>query len=116
MKPRLALVSKDQQELVPLSKIYYLQASGSYTNVYYKPTADQVVGHKESRNLRSFLAELDEHFIRIHRSTIVNADKVVKIFTGSREIQLKDLNGQRLAVSRSRWAKVKAFLKAKRKR
>lgn len=116
MKPRLTLVTKDQLLPVPLTKVYYLQASGSYTNVFYTPSPNQVVGSKESRNLKSFLAELDERFICIHRSTVVNTDKVAKIFTRSREIQLKNLTDLRLVVSRSNWSKVKALFKPKRKK
>jgi two-component system LytT family response regulator len=96
---RFAVESRGKVQFVDVSSVDYIQASGPY--------AELVTGPRHYL-IREPMQTLDErldprNFIRIHRSTIVQLDRVDTLLRGSGgdyELQLKD--GTRLRVSRSR--------------
>ena len=85
----------------------WIEAAGNYVNLH--------VG-KESYLLRGRMSELEkrfdpEKFFRIHRSTMVNLDRVKELqplFKGEGIVVLKD--GQKLSASRSCIQRLQAFL------
>lgn len=96
---RFAVESRGKVQFVAASAVDYIQASGPY--------AELVTGTRRYliREPMQTLAErLDpRRFVRIHRSTIVQLDRVDTLLRGpggDYELQLKD--GTRLRVSRSR--------------
>ncbi len=59
---------------VPFSKIYWIEVEGNYSTIQ---TADRKYVQKLSFN--KLLPELDERFIQIHKSVIVNRDSISKV-------------------------------------
>jgi two-component system LytT family response regulator len=96
---RIAVESKGKVRFIPVDDIDYIEASGPY--------AELVVGGRR-HVIREAMQTLEERldpnrFMRVHRSTIVQLDRVDTLLRGAGgdyEIQLKD--GTRLRVSRSR--------------
>ncbi len=88
-------------------EIDWIEAAGNYVNLH--------VG-KESYLLRGRMSELEkrfdpEQFFRIHRSTMVNLDRVKELqllFKGEGIVVLKD--GQKLSASRSCIQRLQASL------
>jgi two-component system LytT family response regulator len=96
---RIAVESRGKVKYLPVSDIDYIAASGPY--------AELVVGtrrHLIREPMHDLEARLDPaRFMRIHRSAIVQLDRVdtlIKGAGGDYEVQLKD--GTRLRVSRAR--------------
>jgi two-component system LytT family response regulator len=96
---RIAVESKGKVRFIPVDEIDYIAASGPY--------AELVVGGRR-HVIREAMQTLEERldpnrFVRVHRSAIVQLDRVDTLLRGAGgdyEIQLKD--GTRLRVSRSR--------------
>ncbi|HEX8944700.1 MAG TPA: LytTR family DNA-binding domain-containing protein [Gemmatimonadaceae bacterium] len=96
---RIAVESKGKVRFVPVGDIDYIEASGPY--------AELVVGGRR-HVIREAMQTLEDRldptrFMRVHRSAIVQLDRVDTLLRGAGgdyEIQLKD--GTRLRVSRSR--------------
>jgi two-component system LytT family response regulator len=96
---RIAVESKGKVQFVPVEDIDYIAADGPY--------AELVVGGRR-HVIREAMQTLEERldptrFMRVHRSVIVQLDRVDTLLRGAGgdyEIQLKD--GTRLRVSRSR--------------
>jgi two-component system LytT family response regulator len=78
--------------------IDWVEASGNYVNLHTKGEA-----HLLRETMNSIEARLDpQRFVRIHRSTIVNIDRIKELsplFHGDHVVTL--LNGTRLTLSRS---------------
>ncbi len=93
--PRIALSDKDKTEFVPLSDIVYLESSGSYTIFFLKDKRRFI----RSKNLKYFEETLMQyrHFIRIHKSYIVNRDQIKAYRKSSQELEF--LNDEILPVS-----------------
>jgi two-component system LytT family response regulator len=96
---RIAVESKGKVRFVPVDEIDYIAASGPY--------AELVVGgrrHLIRETMQALEERLDPNrFMRVHRSAIVQLDRVDTLLRGAGgdyEIQLKD--GTRLRVSRTR--------------
>lgn len=91
-------------EVFPASRIDYIEADDDYVRI--------VSGERSARK-QERLSELESQldparFIRIHRSTIVNIDRVARVepySRGSRVAVLHD--GTKLPVSRSGWSRLK---------
>lgn len=69
-KKKKHLRVRDQGETIPVSfdQIEYIRARGSYSEVKLISNTSYIT----SKTLKSILTELDENFIRIHKSFIVN--------------------------------------------
>ena len=96
---RIAVEMRGQIRIVPVAKIDFVMASGPYAELH--------VG-EETFLIRERMQTLEERldpaaFIRVHRSTIVQIDRVEALLIsggGDYAVRLKD--GRRLQVSRSR--------------
>jgi len=104
---RVAVKSAGRVLFLKAGEIDWIEAVGNYVNLH--------VG-KESYLLRGRISELEkrfdpEQFFRIHRSTMVNLDRVKELqplFKGESVVILKD--GQQLSASRSCSQRLQAFL------
>ena len=101
---RIPVRAGDRIRLVPHREIDYISAEGNYVRIH---------AGRESHQLREALAVMELRlpappFVRVHRSTIVNAAHVVELeplFKG--EYVLRMRNGSRLTTGRSFRAQVR---------
>lgn len=95
---RLLVRRNDRELFVPADRIDRIEAEGNYARIHVGKDS-----YLERRTLRSLETQLDpSRFLRIHRSHIVNLDRIDRIeprFKGAYEVILRD--GTRLALSRS---------------
>jgi two-component system LytT family response regulator len=106
---RLAVKAEGRVVFLKMTEIDWIEATGNYLGLH--------VG-KDNYLLRGRLSELEkklstDQFFRIHRSTIVNLDRVKEFrpsFKGDGVVVLKD--GARLAASRNCAQKLQEFLEA----
>jgi two-component system LytT family response regulator len=97
---RLAVETRGQIRIVPVDRVDFITASGSYAEVHVGDEAYLV-----NEQMQSLEAQLDpEQFVRIHRSTIVRLDRIETLLVnagGDYGVCLPD--GRCLKVSRRRW-------------
>ncbi len=104
---RIAVEGRGQIRIIPVETIDFLTASGSYAELH--------VG-QETFIIREQMQALEERldpaqFIRIHRSTIVQADRIhALLFNPGGDYAALLNDGRRLKVSRSRWDDLTARL------
>ena len=95
---RFAVHKRGRTFLVPVGDVDWIEAAGSYVRLH---AGERVLLMRESiRRLEELLDPAE--FVRIHRSTMVRADRVVELrplFHGEQEVRLAD--GTRLKLSRS---------------
>jgi two-component system LytT family response regulator len=103
------VVIKDNRRIVLLAvdEIDWIESAGNYVRLH---VADEV--HQMRSTLTALEQRLDpDRFLRIHRSIIVNVDRVKQItpwFHGDAAVVLRD--GTRLNLSRSYRSKIDRFL------
>lgn len=96
---RIAVEVKGQRLLVPVEQIDYIAAEGPYAEIH-------VGGKTHLLRERMHVLEQDldpQRFCRIHRSTIVNVERIAALeplFRGDHVVKLRD--GTRLKLSRER--------------
>ncbi len=110
---RLAVQVGDDTYLVPLDQVYFIEASGKYAYAHTR----------NKRFLTSFsIGELDDRlaptgrFLRVHRSYIINTDRVFKLTRDSRKnlvIVMSDEKSSEVRVSDSYLQSVKQKLGVK---
>jgi len=94
-KQRLVLPVLDGFEVVKTHDIILCKADGNYTEFYFADGKKKVV----SKNLKFFEALLCEyHFLRIHKSYLVNVDEIVAYHKGKGGMVTLS-NGQEVEVS-----------------
>lgn len=94
--------------MVPVSDVLYLEADGRYSTVYLSNGIKQTV----TRNIGEFEEELvPQHFFRIHKSLLVNLEKVTRLHQDHENVELE--GGIILPVSKRRQSSVAALLKNK---
>lgn len=93
--------------LIPTAKLDYVEAQDDYIAL-----ASHGVKHLKQQTIASIEAGLDpERFVRIHRSYIVNFERVVRIEPYGKDSRLAILaDGTRLPVSRAGYARLKTLL------
>ncbi len=93
--------------LIPVTKLDYVEAQDDYVAL-----ASQGKKHLKQQTIASVEAGLDpERFVRIHRSYIVNFERVVRIEPYGKDSRLAILaDGTRLPVSRAGYARLKSLL------
>lgn len=94
------ILVKNSQKIifVDVSRIEWIESSGNYIKLHLPDTTHMI--RSSLKNLQSKLNPL--HFVRIHRSYIVNIKKVKEIepwFSGDSKIIL--MNGKTLKMSRN---------------
>jgi two-component system LytT family response regulator len=104
---RIAVQRRKEIELVPVEKVLYFEAEGSYVRVHTEERAHLI---------RERMAVLEERlprdqFCRIHRSTIANLDAIEALEpTDPGDVVARLRTGTRLRVSRRRREELKARL------
>lgn len=88
LKPRIVLEHVNKDVELYLEDILYCEAKGSYTEIV---TANNT--YTKRSNLKDFLEQLDSDFIRIHRSFVVNKNRIdyktkASVFVQGREIPI----------------------------
>jgi two-component system, LytTR family, response regulator len=93
--------------LIPTTKLDFVEAQDDYIAL-----ASHGVKHLKQQTIASIEAGLDpERFVRIHRSYIVNFERVVRIEPYGKDSRLAILaDGTRLPVSRAGYARLKTLL------
>jgi len=106
---RLTVKSRGRTVFVPIDEIDYIEAEGNYLSVKTGREA-----HLIRSAMRQFENRLDpEKFARIHRSTIVNIDRVKEmhpLFNGDQLVIMK--NGKELVLSRNYRDRLKDLLES----
>jgi two-component system LytT family response regulator len=104
---RLSVRKDEHVVVVPVEEIGWIQAEGNYVRIHTPKTSYL---HREA--LSHLEAELDPRsFLRIHRSAVVNIDRIREIhplFSGDCEVRLED--GTRLTLSRRYRERARAVL------
>lgn len=107
-RQKIRLHSFKETVLVTMSDILYLEADGRYSSVHLTGGGKYVV----TRNIGEFEEELVAHrFFRIHKSLLVNLEKVSSLHRDHEKIELQ--NGIVLPVSKRKQSSVAALLKNK---
>jgi two-component system LytT family response regulator len=104
---RIVVKDGTRVQIIPVSKLDYVEAQDDYIAL-----ASQGKKHLKQQTISSIEASLDpKNFIRIHRSYVVNLDRVARLEPYSKETHIVILNdGARLPVSRAGYARLKTFL------
>jgi len=99
--------------VIPVAKLDYAEAQDDYVAL-----ATEGKKHLKQQTISSLETALDpQRFLRIHRSYIVNLERVTKIEPYSKDNHVVVLsNGSQLPVSRSGYARLRAFLDQKGQR
>jgi two-component system LytT family response regulator len=93
--------------IIPVAKLDYAEAQDDYVAL-----ATEGKKHLKQQTISSLESALDpSRFLRIHRSYIVNLEKVTKVEPYSKDNHMVVLsNGTQLPVSRSGYARLREFL------
>jgi len=93
--------------IVPVAKLDYVEAQDDYVAL-----ASQGKKHLKQQTIAALEAALDpSRFLRIHRSYIVNLERVVKVEPYGKDSHMAILtSGVQLPVSRAGYARLRAFL------
>jgi two-component system LytT family response regulator len=104
---RLVVRDGTKVTLIPVARLDYAEAQDDYVAL-----ASQGKKHLKQQTIASLEACLDPNgFVRIHRSYIVNLERVVRIEPYGKDSRLAILSdGTRLPVSRAGYARLKALL------
>jgi two-component system, LytTR family, response regulator len=104
---RLVVKDGTKVTLVPVAKLDYAEAQDDYVAL-----ASQGKKHLKQQTIASLEACLDPNaFVRIHRSYIVNLERVARIEPYGKDSRLAILtDGTRLPVSRTGYARLKSLL------
>jgi len=104
---RLVVKDGTRVTLIPVAKLDYVEAQDDYVAL-----ASHGAKHLKQQTIASVEAGLDPAgFVRIHRSYIVNFERVVRIEPYGKDSRLAILaDGTRLPVSRTGYARLKALL------
>jgi two-component system LytT family response regulator len=104
---RIVVKDGTRVTLIPVAKLDYVEAQDDYVAL-----ASHGAKHLKQQTIASLEAGLDSaRFVRIHRSYIVNFERVVRIEPYGKDSRLAILaDGTRLPVSRTGYARLKALL------
>ena len=104
---RLVVRDGTRVTLIPVGKLDYVEAQDDYIAL-----ATHGAKHLKQQTIASIEAGLDPaRFVRIHRSYIVNFERVVRIEPYGKDSRLAILaDGTRLPVSRTGYARLKSLL------
>ena len=104
---RIVVKDGTRVTLIPVAKLDYAEAQDDYVAL-----ASQGAKHLKQQTIASLEAALDPaRFVRIHRSYIVNFERVARIEPYGKDSRLAILaDGTRLPVSRAGYGRLKALL------
>ena len=104
---RIVVKDGTRVQIIPVSKLDYVEAQDDYIAL-----TSQGKKHLKQQAISSIEASLDpKNFIRIHRSYLVNLERVTRLEPYGKDSHIAILNdGARLPVSRAGYARLKALL------
>jgi two-component system, LytTR family, response regulator len=104
---RLVVRDGTRVTLIPVGKLDYAEAQDDYVSL-----ASEGKNHLKQQTIGSLEAALDpKSFVRIHRSYVVNLERVSRIEPYGKESRIAILsNGAKLPVSRAGYARLQALL------
>ena len=104
---RLVVKDGTRVTLIPVAKLDYAEAQDDYVAL-----ASEGKKHLKQQTIASLEAALDpKQFVRIHRSYVVNLERVTRIEPYGKDSRVAILsNGARLPVSRAGYARLQALL------
>jgi two-component system, LytTR family, response regulator len=104
---RLVVKDGTRVQIIPVGKLDYAEAQDDYIAL-----ASQGKKHLKQQTISSLEASLDpKNFLRIHRSCVVNLERVAKIEPYGKDSHIAILNdGTRLPVSRTGYGRLRALL------
>jgi len=104
---RIAIRDGTQVHIIPISKLDYAEAQDDYVALHSAGKK-----HLKQQTISSLEASLDpSRFVRIHRSYIVNLERVARIEPYTKDSRVVILtNGAQLPVSRAGGVRLKALL------
>ncbi len=104
---RIVVRDGTRVQIIPVEKLDYAEAQDDYVAL-----ASLGKKHLKQQTIASLEAAVDpKNFVRIHRSYLVNLDRVARLEPYSKDSHVVILNdGARLPVSRAGYARLKAFL------
>ncbi len=105
---RVAIKSRNKVSVVPVSEIIYMEAEGDYVMIHTKDAR-----HLKEKTMKYFETHLDPaQFVRIHRSSIVNIEAILRIELYDKESYMVHLkNGAHLKASITGYKLLKQILK-----
>jgi two-component system, LytTR family, response regulator len=104
---RLVVRDGTKVTIIPLAKLDYAEAQDDYIAL-----AVEGKKHLKQQTISSLEGALDPaHFLRVHRSYIVNLDRVARIEPYAKDSHIAVLHGgAQIPVSRSGYSRLRAFL------
>jgi len=104
---RIVVKDGSRVHIIPIDRLDYAEAQDDYVALH-----SQGKTYLKQQTISSLEASLDpDQFIRIHRSSIVNLERVAKIEPYSKDSRVAVLtDGTQLAVSRAGYDRLKALL------
>jgi two-component system LytT family response regulator len=108
---RIVVRDGTRVHIIPVAKLDYAEAQDDYVAL-----ASEGKKHLKQQTISNLESSLDpRHYLRIHRSFIVNLERVTKIEPYGKDTHLAILSdGARLPVSRSGYARLRDFLDERR--
>lgn len=104
---RILVKSGTDIEVIPLAKIDYFEAQDDYVII-----ASSGKKHRKQQTLSDIERQIDtRRFIRVHRSYLLNIDRLSKVEPYGKDSRLAVLvDGTRIPISRSGYAKLRELL------
>jgi two-component system LytT family response regulator len=104
---RIVVKDGTRVQIIPISKLDYAEAQDDYLSL-----ASQGKKHLKQQTISSLEASLDpKNFLRIHRSYIVNLERVARLEPYGKDSHIVILtDGSRLPVSRAGYGRLRSFL------
>ena len=105
---KLCLNNKTKTDYILISEIIYLQADINYTHIYLR-NGQKHVTSKSLKEYDELLCGKETGFIRIHKSTIINPDHLIK-FSNKENSHILMSTNISLEISRRKKAEVTSLL------
>lgn len=107
---RIVVRDGTRVHIIPIGKLDYIEAQDDYLAL-----ASEGKRHLKQQTISSIESSLDpKHFLRIHRSYIINLERVTKIEPFGKDTHVAILrDGSRLPVSRSGYGRLREVLEQK---
>lgn len=104
---RIVVKTGTKIQVIPVSEIQYLEAADDYVNIHTHEGS-----FLKNRTMQFFEQMLDPlHFIRVHRSYILNVQQIIRLDPYEKETYLAILkSGSKIPVSKAGYTRLKAVL------
>lgn len=105
---KLMVINNGRFKVIPFDKIFYIKAKQGVSEAY---TADGT--YMSEFNLSQLENRLGEKFMRIHKSYIINLDKITEVipwFKGTYWVVINDMNKTEIPVSKEKIKEIKQVI------